>query len=78
MWISLTKQLPDQSGWILVSTNLGVGIAFYNKGLNEIQTLSLASNRQSTATKILHWAEMPEAPSGDFDPAAGGFQKKVL
>lgn len=77
MWNSITEKSPDHSGWILVSTDLGVGIAFYNQAVNEIGSLSLASNRQSTATKIKHWAELPQAPEGDFDPNSGGFQRVV-
>ncbi|OKP29397.1 hypothetical protein [Serratia fonticola] len=77
MWTAMAEKVPDQSGWILVSTNLGVGFAFYNQSLNEIQRLSLAGNRQSTGTKILHWAHMPEGPEGDYDPHAGGFQRQV-
>lgn len=77
MWIAMAEKAPEESGWILVSTNLGVGFAFYSQPFNEIQRLSLASNKQSTATKIFHWAPMPEGPDGDYDPRAGGLQTQV-
>lgn len=77
MWTAMAEKAPEQSGWILVSTNLGVGIALYNQPLNEIQRLFLTGNKESSATKILHWDHLPEAPDGDYDPNAGGFQRQV-
>ncbi|WP_369934668.1 DUF551 domain-containing protein [Mangrovibacter phragmitis] len=76
-WISVKEKLPEQNCWVLVSTNMGIGIAQYNQVFTEWGYVSLTSLRQSTVIKILHWAELPEAPAGDFDPDAGGFQKQV-
>lgn len=77
MWHSIEQEAPTENGWVLVSTNMGIGFARYLKSFNEFRDVSVASGSYSTKLKILHWAKMPDAPAGDFDADIGGFQRKV-
>ncbi|EOS9415435.1 DUF551 domain-containing protein [Yersinia enterocolitica] len=77
MWISVKEKVPEQSGWILVSTNHGIGFAFYNQANNEVREIRLADRFESSATIVLHWQPLPQTPEGDIDPNGRGFQRQV-
>ncbi len=77
MWISVNEKLPEESGWYLCSTNLGFGIFQYNQPMNEIPRIFLASLKESSATKVLHWDYLPDCPPDDYDANAGGFQREI-
>ena len=60
-WIFSSSQLPQEAGSFIVSTENGVGMARYNKGLGFHQII-LTGNMQCTSQTVFAWMPFPEQP----------------
>ncbi|MGA9607016.1 MAG: hypothetical protein WBR21_08340 [Rouxiella badensis] len=77
MWRTFAQGVPEESGWILLSTNKGLAYAHYHKESHKLGQVYLLGDIYNTTDKIHHWAKIEAQPQGDYDPNSVGFQKIV-
>ena len=77
MWKTFEEALPAHSGWILLSTNKGLGYAHYDQDRNALGQVYLLGDLNNTTDQVKHWAPIEEQPQGDYDPNSKGFQRHV-
>ncbi|WP_407437128.1 hypothetical protein [Lelliottia sp.] len=77
MWKTFEEAIPERSGWILLSTNKGLGYSHYDRDKNALGQVYLFGDVNNTTEKIKHWAPIEDQPQGDYDPNSTGFQRFV-
>lgn len=77
MWKTFEEAMPERSGWILLSTNKGLGYAHYDKSRNALGQVFLLGDLNNTTDQIKHWTPIEDQPQGDYDPNSKGFQSFV-
>ncbi len=77
MWKTFEDARPEDSGWILLSTNKGLAYAHYDKDKHQLGQVYLLGDLNNTTDQIKHWAPIEDQPHGDYDPSSKGFQSFV-
>jgi hypothetical protein len=77
MWKTFEEARPENSGWILLSTNKGLAYARYDKEEHQLGRVYLLGDLNNTTDQIKHWAPIEDQPHGDYDPNSSVFQRFV-